>query len=270
MLRRTMMAGQVASGEPAFANVVLLLHGDGADASTIITDSSSYARTMTRVGTAEVDTAEKVFGASSLYIPSSTNGWTTPGATNLDMRAGAFQIDWRHRLASGIASDADSDLDVVLAMVDGASGWAYEWAVILHRTYMRFYCGIRGTNNRTTRWFLPPGYDFNSYGGAWVPLSLGRDAAGRWGAWIDGHRCLDYQSGNFSVGTSMNARVNGAILTDATDFGSSAGRLLNLGRFYTFAGLARTKHIDELRYVVGECRDVTADYTPRATAFPDS
>ena len=258
-----------SGSEPDYAHTVLQLHCNGADASSTLTDSSSYARTMTRVGTAEIDTAQSVFGGASAYIPASTNGWTTPGHSSLDMRAGAFQVDWRLRLESGILDDSDSQIDVLMAMVDGSS-WAYEWAVIVHRTYLRFYCSIRGVNNRTTRFFLPSGYDMNDYGGAWVPLSIGRDSTGQWGAWIDGHRCPDYQSGNFSSSLSMNSRVNGAILTDTTDFGASAGKLLNIGRFYTFSGLARTKHVDELRYVVGQCRDVTSNYTPLATPFPDS
>ena len=250
-------------------SVRMLLHADGADATTATYDNSIYTRAMTQAGASELDTAQSVFGGSSMYIPASTSGWTTPGDTALDMRSGAFQIDWRHRLATGIANDTDSELDTVLAMVDGSS-WSYEWAVIIHRTYIRFYFGTRGSNNKTLRFFLPAGYDLSIMGGTWVALSIGRDTAGRWGAWIDGARCPDYQQGILGAGESYNARVNGAILTDTTDLGDSVGRTLSVGKFGPFSGLARTKHIDELRYVVGYCRDVTSNYTPSALPFPNN
>lgn len=256
-------------GDIDFANVAMLLHFDGADGDSVITDSSSYARTMTRQGTAEVDTAQSVFGGSSGYIPASTNGWTTPGGTGLDMRAGAFQFDFRLRPTTAITSDSDSEMRTIASMLDG-SGWPYEWAVIMYRTYFRFYRGYRGASNKSNRFFLPPGYDFNDYGATWAALSIARDATGKWGAWIEGHRCVDYQEGIDGGGEAYNARVNGGILTDATDMGSSSGKILNIGRFYSFSGLSHDQHLDEFRYVVGECRDVTSDYTPETSPFPDS
>jgi hypothetical protein len=51
--------------DPDFANVVLLLHMDGSDGSTTFTDSSSYARTATVNGNAQIDTAESKYGGAA-------------------------------------------------------------------------------------------------------------------------------------------------------------------------------------------------------------
>jgi hypothetical protein len=49
-----------------FSSVQLLLHGDGEDASTTITDSSSFGRTITRAGNIQIDTAQSKFGGASI------------------------------------------------------------------------------------------------------------------------------------------------------------------------------------------------------------
>lgn len=269
MLRRVMMAGAAApAGDGiSFANVRLLLHGDGADGATIIIDSSSYARTMTVVGSAEIDTAQSVFGGSSLYIPADTNGWTCSSAGgSLDPRGFPFQIDWRHRLAANLTSY--SQPDTVLAMVDGSS-WMREWAVIVDRDGLRFYVGHRGSDQGHFRFLLPPGYDFGVLGGTSVACSIARDASGNWGAWIEGIRCTQYQVSPVSAGFSYGPVQTGTYV-NLFDIGDSGSRTLNVGRFHNFSGLAVTKHIEELRLVIGECRDVFSDYTPLATPFPDS
>lgn len=56
----------VLGNDPYWADVVLLLHGDGTDGSTTIIDSSSFAQTVTITGTSAISTAESKFGGSSL------------------------------------------------------------------------------------------------------------------------------------------------------------------------------------------------------------
>lgn len=250
----------------SFSNVRLLLHGDGADGATAITDSSSYARTMTRVGTAEVDTAQSVFGGSSLYIPASTSGWTTPSDANLDPRAGAFQIDWRHRLAANLTDAAA--LDTVLAMVNG-DNWLYEWGVVVTRNYIYFYWGQRGVSSGGLRLLYPAGVDLATLGATQLAFSVARDTSGNWGGWINGQRCPQYQYATQASSPSWPSAVTGTY-NNAVDLGASGSRLLNVGRFHSFAGLAQTKHIDELRFAIGESRNVFTDYTPMPIAFPNA
>jgi len=76
MLGRSLLmkAGGVVHFEPnpPFANVVLLLHGDGANGSTTIVDSSPRPKTVTPIGNAQISTAQGRFGESSIAFD--TNG----------------------------------------------------------------------------------------------------------------------------------------------------------------------------------------------------
>ena len=55
--------------DASYPNVSLLLHGDGANGSTTITDSSTTPITVTAVNNAQISTAQSKFGGSSLYTP---------------------------------------------------------------------------------------------------------------------------------------------------------------------------------------------------------
>ena len=52
--------------DPYFANVSLLLHGNGSNGSTTIIDSSPSPKTVTAVGNAQISTAQSKFGGSSI------------------------------------------------------------------------------------------------------------------------------------------------------------------------------------------------------------
>jgi len=57
--------------DPNFANVSLLLHGDGPNGSTTIIDSSPSPKTATAVGDAQISTAESKFGGASIRLDGS-------------------------------------------------------------------------------------------------------------------------------------------------------------------------------------------------------
>lgn len=247
----------------SFSNVRLLLHGDGSDGATTITDSSQYNRTFTVQGGAQIDTAESVFGGSSLYLPGDIYGFTTPSDSTLDMRTGAFQVDWRYMNESNLDP---SQPDTIIAMVDGSS-WAFEWAVVVDSVGLRFYYGTRGVSNAHIQFMFPPGIDLSATSGTWFAFSIARDSSGDWAAWVDGVRCTDYRVSPLQTGFGYGSIITGTY-NNMSDFGDSTGRTLNIGRFHTFGGLAVNKHIDELRYVTGQSRNISTDYTPFATAFP--
>jgi len=70
------------------SDTLLLLHADGSDASTTITDSSSNAYTMSAVGNAQLDTAQKKFGTASILFDG-TGDYVTNGSTDWDPRFAA-------------------------------------------------------------------------------------------------------------------------------------------------------------------------------------
>src|SRR5690242_7612579 len=63
---------------PDFANVVLLMGFNGTDGSTTFTDESSFARTATAGGNAQIDTAWSKSGTGSLLLDGTTDSVDLP------------------------------------------------------------------------------------------------------------------------------------------------------------------------------------------------
>jgi hypothetical protein len=58
--------GQPVPNDPNFAFNSLLLHGNGTNGSTVITDSSGSPKTVTAFGNAQISTAQSKFGGASI------------------------------------------------------------------------------------------------------------------------------------------------------------------------------------------------------------
>jgi len=77
----------------------LLLHCDGADASTTFIDSAT-GKAISVVAHAQVDTAQSKFGGASLLLDSGTDdGLTTPDHEDWNFGSGNFTIDFWIRIA---------------------------------------------------------------------------------------------------------------------------------------------------------------------------
>lgn len=78
-------------GDANFGDVSLLLHMDGSNGSTTITDSSSNSVSVTAYGNAQLSTTEKKFGTASAYFDGNSDElrFTAP-ALNGDFTAEAF------------------------------------------------------------------------------------------------------------------------------------------------------------------------------------
>jgi hypothetical protein len=87
--------------DPDFANVSLLLHGDGTNGSTTILDSSSSPKTVTAVGDAQISTAQSKFGGSSIEFDGSGDVLTIPANTAFNFGTGDFTIEaWVYHTGS--------------------------------------------------------------------------------------------------------------------------------------------------------------------------
>jgi hypothetical protein len=62
---------EAGPADPYIGNVSLLLHGDGANGSTTIIDSSPSPKTVTAFGDAQISTAQSKFGGSSIAFDGS-------------------------------------------------------------------------------------------------------------------------------------------------------------------------------------------------------
>ena len=94
------LAPLVASvtAEGVDASTRLLLHGDGTDGATVITDTTGR-HAVTPVGSAQLDIAQSKFGGSSIYLPGGSSYATIPDSADFHF-AGDFCIDFHVRLAS--------------------------------------------------------------------------------------------------------------------------------------------------------------------------
>jgi len=83
-----------------------LLHFDGANNSTVFTDSSPFNQTVAVVtGTPKISTAMSKFGGSSLYLDGSSS-IKIPNNANLNLGTGAFTIEFWFYLLSLPSGDA--------------------------------------------------------------------------------------------------------------------------------------------------------------------
>lgn len=88
-------------GNDSFTKI--LLHMDGADASTTFTDSNSggSAHTWTASGNAQIDTAQSKFGGASGAFDGSNDWIRTPDHADFTLGSGDFTCDFWIRFSSG-------------------------------------------------------------------------------------------------------------------------------------------------------------------------
>jgi len=207
--------------DPYFANVVLLLHADGTNNSTTITDSSSQAQPMTAAGGAVISTAQSKFDGSSLYFPQvPAQRITTPeGNTDFQFGTGDFTVEcWVYQT---------SYTQYASIMEVGSSGGTSGMLFMITGTVMQTYSGG----------FLGAGFvPLNQ----WVHLAWSR-TSGVLKQFIDGVEVSSYAMTNNLSATSPNTIIG------MSTYAVSAS--------YPFAG-----YIDELRVTKGIGR-YTANFT---------
>lgn len=106
----------------------VLLHLDGADASTTITDSNAggAAKTWTANGNAQIDTAQSKFGGASLLCDGTGDYVSTPDHADLTLGAGDFTVDLQFNVNAaggsrlGLAGQCNS------TETDASTSWKIE------------------------------------------------------------------------------------------------------------------------------------------------
>ena len=87
-------AYQTAAQFTSDSNTLVLYHFDGSDTSTTFTDSSSHSRTLTAVGNAQLDTAQKKFGTASLLLDGTGDACTLAASADWVFGTGDFTYEW--------------------------------------------------------------------------------------------------------------------------------------------------------------------------------
>ena len=104
--RIVLAKGQPVPNDPNFAFNSLLLHGDGANGSTVITDSSGSPKTVTAVGNAQISTAQSKFGGASIAFDGNGDYLTLASNPNLALGSGDFTIEmWVYSTATGVVQN---------------------------------------------------------------------------------------------------------------------------------------------------------------------
>jgi hypothetical protein len=85
--------------DPYFANVSLLLHGDGTNGSTNIIDSSYNPKTITVAGNAQISTAQSKFGGSSIAFDGNGDYLSIPDNDDWDI-SGDYTVEFWARMPS--------------------------------------------------------------------------------------------------------------------------------------------------------------------------
>jgi hypothetical protein len=217
------------SSDPSWANVKLLAHMNGTDASTTFTDSSTSAHTITAFGDAQLDTATyptlTVNTASGLF-DGTGDYLTTDSSADYAFGTGDFTIEFWMKTTDGTAN-------VVYLSSAGSTG---HWAIIMQSGYIYFQSTYNSAN---------VAYRSNTslINGSWHHFAFTRSGTSN-RMFFDGVQ-------------------QGATETDSTNYDKTSVLKIGDGPTGGYNG-----SIDELRITKGTAR-YTADFTPTIAEFPN-
>jgi hypothetical protein len=212
-------------------NTILLLHGNGANNGTSITDSSVYNNTLTNVSTT-TSTTQSYFAGSSLSFNGTTSYLRTPLTNTFTFQYSNFTIEfWVY------PTNISSNPRLFSNAADGASFIAGIWIIILQPTLANFSMGPSTTMNYTTTINNNTWYHF-----AYVRL---------------GNTLTVYQNGVSLGSQSLTASID-----------SGANNILNIG-YANFSGNQPFQgYLAELRITKGLARYTAAFQVPSSPFKP--
>jgi len=117
--------------DPVFNNVSLLLHGNGTNGSTTITDNSPTPKTVTAVGNAQISTAQSKFGGASIAFDGNGDAISTGSSTAFDLSNANWTIEFWHNSTSYSGANNvlvnvfNSNTDKIIIATIGTAGNIY-------------------------------------------------------------------------------------------------------------------------------------------------
>ena len=229
--------------DPQFGSVSLLLHGDGTNGSTTITDSSRSLKTATRVGDVQISTAQSKFGGSSIAFDKVGDRITY---SNSDFAFGTGDFTVEAWIYSRDVSSAT------------ARGWFQTSTVTggLQRSYANGLSILQGVKG--------------SGGSANGGLCIAIDGSNFFGSTGSTAVLFANQWQHIAVtrsGATCRAFVDGTEVGSGTNSSNLTGSNLCVGGYYSTLFLY-DGYIDDLRITKGVAR-YTANFTPPTAPFPD-
>jgi len=229
-------AGPGPTPEPTvdiyYESVILLLHGDGTNGSTVFTDNSPAPKTVTGVGNAQISTAQSKFGGASMYFDGNGDYLTVSSPSDFALGAQDFTIEWW-----SFRTATKTDALIFSTSTDGSANGGY--------------------------WIDFSGDNLTMYGpasGLIIQATAVGTADSSWNHWAVTRS-----------GTTVRAFKNGNVLATSTNSTFLIATNARVGGTDTFGGYDGwyNGYIDDLRITKGVAR-YTADFTPPTVAFPNS
>lgn len=221
-----------AERDPFFANVSLLLHGDGANGSTSFIDSSPTPKTVTAAGNAQISTAQSRFGGSIVF-DGSGDYLLLGGQSDFAFGLSDFTIECFYYPISAGGSNFGTLIDTRASGESFASGRLS----IFHNGGLAL-----------------------SFQGATGIVASSALAALQW------HHVAMVRSSGITRGYLNGVQVGGNI-NDSVSYGIGSSRPIIGSNLSFVSGL--NGYIDELRITKGIAR-YTANFTPPTAPFPDA
>jgi hypothetical protein len=230
------------TGDAYYPQVAALLHFDGTNGSTVITDNSKNNLAFTVNGDSKISTAQSKFGGASLLLDGTGDYISSPSTSDLAFGTGDFTIEfWMY------SSDVSSATQRGVFQTSNTAGG-------LKTTYTTGVVLVQGLNGSTA----------NLNGGLYVNVCgtvLGSSVAVvSVNTWY--HIAIVRNSGTSTL------YVNGTSVGSATTTGNCSGTYLAIGGYYNTSYLYQG-YIDELRITKGYAR-YTGNFTPSTTAFSNT
>ena len=228
------------AADPYYNNVSLLLHGDGANGSTTIVDSSPSPKDVEAFGNAQISTAQSKFGGASIAFDGTGDYLTSSTNLGYEVLGGNFTIELWARLAA-----AQNDMSLVSTYFFVSPSIDSGWFLRFTPTVLRFFVGSN-TSGDANDVLIDRSFSFAQ--NQWYHIAVtSLSNVGR--IFIDGTQ----QGATFSIATGVNS-----------------GQSLLVGAIETTGvpALFFNGYIDDLRITKGIAR-YTSNFTPPTAPFPE-
>ena len=255
------LSGTPTPPEEVGGDIVLYLRPAGDDGDTTFIDESALARAITRLSSETVEADSDAPSGTVAYFPVSSTGLRLAHVSSDDARSGAFQVDWKHKLATQFTTNS---MTVFTIAEVGTYGQQYEWSVLVGANYIQFYFGQRGYNQAHYQFYFGENIDLRvNATGQQMDMSFARDASGHLGAWINGIPSTHYRYSPSSSGVSFGAITEGTPV-NTVDLGATSIPYAWIGGSAggVHAGNDIAYSLNELTYNVGGSREIGVSYTP--------
>jgi hypothetical protein len=219
------------TGDAYYPQVAALLHFDGTNGSTTITDNSKNNLAVTSVNGAAISTAQSKFGGSSVFFDGTNDYLSIPNNTEFNFASGTFTVEF----------------------------WVYFSSVTGERFLVSTY------QNSTNGWFVDLYLSKIVVGFTGDGLDITGTTTISTNTWY--HIAVSGTPGSYKL--FVNGIQEGSTYTGATALSSTAalylGVLVVSGTGYVYFN----GYIDELRITNGYAR-YTGNFTPSTTAFSNT